>query len=533
MKISIKNSSSTIFTALFIIFVSVLMNAVKAERYQGNWQSLAKHEQAPKWFKDAKFGLYFHWGPYSVPAYGNEHYPRTMYGHPSGKKPVENKQSRNYNLGVGFQTYREHEHHLQVFGEPRDFEYHDIIPQFTASNFNAEEWADLFYLSGAKFAGPVAEHHDGYAMWDSKITPWNAADTGPKRDIVGEMAKAIRKRDMKFITTFHHAKGGDPGKEVGKKRRQWHYFGREQYMLRNNPELKDSADLQKLYGSMPRQEWLEMWNGKLEEVIDNYQPDMIWFDSWLDRIPESNRQKFAAYYLNAAQDWNEEVMITYKQEDMPQSVGVVDFEKGRLDKSTSYSWLTDDTISKGTWTTTGSWSYTEELDIKSSKEIIHTLIDIVSKNGQLLLNISPKANGVIPQDQKDSLLGVGKWLRANGEAIYNTRPFTTYGEGPKRLKSSGHFVEMDGAYNKENIRFTTNGNTLYAIQMGWPGSHKKVLLKSLSNQYIGDLNIRSVSVVDSPERIQWRMTKHGLEIISPFKAPNKIAVSYKIETVEL
>tara|TARA_R110000744_G_scaffold47804_2_gene104938 strand:+ start:2075 stop:3646 length:1572 start_codon:yes stop_codon:yes gene_type:complete len=511
----------------------VLSQMVYADKYQENWASLSAHKQAPEWFKDAKFGIYFHWGPYSVPAYGNEHYPRTMYGHPTGKKPIENSKKRNYNLGVGFQTYREHEHHKQVFGEPKDFEYHDLIPQFTASNFNAEEWADLFYLSGAKFAGPVAEHHDGYSMWDSALTPWNAKDTGPKRDVVGEMANAIRKREMKFITTFHHAKGGDPGTEVGKKRRQWHYYGREQYMLRNNPQFKDSSDLRKLYGSMPRDEWLAMWNGKLAEVIDNYQPDMIWFDSWLDRIPEKNRQQFAAYYLNAAQSWNKEVMITYKQEDMPDSVGVVDFEKGRMDKSTPYSWLTDDTISAGTWTTTGSWSYTEELQIKSSKEIVHTLIDIVSKNGQLLLNISPKANGVIPKAQKESLLGVGRWLRGNGEAIYNTRPYVIYGEGPKRLKSSGHFVEMDGEYNEDNIRFTTNDSTIYAIQMGWPGSHKKVIISTLSKQQLKGVEITKVSVVDSPETIKWQLTAQGLEIISPFKAPNKMALAYKIETIVL
>ncbi len=506
-----------------------LSQMTSAQEYQANWESLSKHNETPEWFQDAKFGIYFHWGPYSVPAYGNEHYPRTMYGHPSGKKPVENKQKRNYNLGVGFQTFREHEHHKAVYGDPKEVEYHDLIPMFTANSFNAEEWADLFYLSGAKFAGPVAEHHDGYAMWDSALTPWNSVDTGPKRDIVGEMAKAIRKRDMKLITTFHHAKAGDPG-DVGKKRRQWHYFGREQYLLRNNPEHKDSEDLQKLYGSMPRDEWLGMWNGKLEEVIDQYQPDIIWFDSWLDRIPEKNRQEFAAYYLNAAQQWDKDVMITYKQEDMPLSVAVVDFEKGRMDKSTPYSWLTDDTISAGTWTTTGSWSYTEELLIKPSAEIVHTLIDIVSKNGQLLLNISPTADGIIPQAQKDSLLGVGKWLRANGEAIYNTRPFTIYGEGPKRMASSGHFVQMIAAYNEENIRFTTNENNIYAIQMGWPGSHKKVVIKSLATAKLNGLEITRVSVLDSPEVINWQVTDKGLEIISPFQASNKIAISYKIET---
>lgn len=518
-----------ILFALSIIFP--VLAFAKSPTYHASWESLAAHTQAPDWFKDAKFGIYFHWGPYSVPAFGNEHYPRTMYGHPSGKKPVENKLKRNYNLGVGFQTYREYEHHKENYGEPIDFEYHQLIPQFTASEFNAEEWADLFYLSGAKFAGPVAEHHDGYAMWDSKLTPWNAADTGPKRDIVGEMANAIRKRGMKFITTFHHAKGGDFGPELGKKRRQWHYYGREQYMLRQNQDHKDSLELQKLYGSMSRQAWLDMWNGKLEEVIDNYQPDIIWFDSWLDKIPEKNRQEFAAYYLNAANDWGKSVMITYKQEDMPQSVGVVDFEKGRLDELTDYSWLTDDTISAGTWTTTGSWSYTEELDIKSSKEIIHTLIDIVSKNGQLLLNISPKASGVIPQAQRDSLLGVGKWLRANSEAIYGTRPYKIYGEGPKRLQSSGHFVEMSSEYNEENIRFTVKGNNIFAIQMGWPGSRKQVLITSFAKQLRKGVQISNVSVVDSPEQIRWKLTDQGLEITSPFKAPNKIAISYKIEVV--
>lgn len=496
--------------------------------YQANWQSLSTHNEAPDWFKDAKFGIYFHWGPYSVPAYGNEHYPRTMYGHPSGKPPVENKQKRNYNLGVGFQTFREHEHHKATYGDPKDVEYHDLIPLFKAENFNPEQWADLFFLAGAKFAGPVAEHHDGYAMWDSKITPWNVVDTGPERDVVGEISKAIRKRGMKVVTTFHHAKGGAPEKDA-KTKRWWHYYGREQYLKRNAPEHVDSEDLQKLYGSMPRQNWLDMWNDKLEEVIDNYQPDIIWFDSWLDRIPESNRQEFAAYYLNAAKDWDKEVMITYKQEDMPQTVGVVDFEKGRLDEVTSFSWLTDDTISAGTWTTTGSWSYTEELTIKSSKELLHTLIDIVSKNGQLLLNISPTADGIIPAAQQQSLLGMGRWLRANGEAIYNTRPFTVYGEGPKRMKSSGHFVQMDGEYNKENIRFTTNENSIYAIQMGWPGSHKQVLLKSINADSLKGKVINKVSVLDSGESIKWQLTEQGLEITSPFKAPNKIAISYKIE----
>ena len=519
---------TSILTVMSFLLLGLLA-PVYAEHYQPNWTSLSEHKQAPDWFRDAKFGIYFHWGPYSVPAYGNEHYPRTMYGHHTGKIPKESDHVRNYNLGVGFQTFREHQHHIQTYGDPIDFEYHDFFPLFTANSFDAEEWADLFFLAGAKFAGPVAEHHDGYAMWDSKLTPWNAKSTGPKRDIVGEMEKAIRKRDMKFITTFHHAKGGNFGEQAGKKQRQWHYYARQQYLKRNKPDHLDSEELQKLYGSMPRDMWLKMWNGKLAEVIDNYQPDMIWFDSWLDQIPESNRQEFVAYYLNAAESWGKDVAITYKQEDLPATVGIVDFEKGRLDSLTPYSWLTDDTISAGSWTTTGSWSYTEELIVKSSKEILHTLIDIVSKNGQLLLNISPKASGIIPDQQQDTLLGIGKWLRANGEAIYGTRPYITYGEGPIRMASSGHFVEMNGQYNHENIRFTSKGETVYAIQMGWPGSKVETTITSLNEEVLGSKRIKRVSVIDSPETIYWELGDQGLKVTSPFKASNKVAIVYKIE----
>ncbi|TLX74324.1 alpha-L-fucosidase [Labilibacter sediminis] len=503
-----------------------------AQEYETDWAALGKHNESPEWFKDAKFGIYFHWGPYSVPAYGNEHYPRTMYGHVSGRKPKP-KGVSDEGVGVGFQTYREHDFHKKKYGEPKDFEYHDLIPMFSASAFNAEKWADLFLLSGAKFAGPVTMHHDGYAMWDSKITPWNTVKTGPRMDVLGELALAIRKRDMKLVTTFHHAKVGryPEGADLNTARR-WHYYGREKYLEREMPERvnKDSKELQKLYGTMPWQDFCGMWNDLLEEVIDNYKPDIIWFDSWLDRLPQKNRKEFAAYYLNAAQSWGKEVVITYKQKDLPQNVGVIDFEKGRMDELTDYTWLTDGTISDGTWTTTGSWSYTEELDIKSSKTLLHILIDIVSKNGNFLLNISPTAEGLIPEAQQKSLLEMGEWLRANGEAIYGTRPFVTYGEGPKRLKGNGHFVAMTQPYNEENIRFTTKGNAVYAIQMGWAGSEKEVLIKTFAEGKLNKTKITNVSVLDSPEKIEWSVTKEGLLVKTPFRASNKTAICFKIET---
>ena len=516
---------------LLALWSMVVANVTVAQPYQADWDSLSAHTPAPDWFRDAKFGIYFHWGPYSVPAFGNEHYPRTMYGHPSGKKPRLDDNIGRFNPAIGFQSFREHEFHIEHYGEPKDFEYHDLVPLFTAENFDADEWAELFLQAGARFAGPVAEHHDGYAMWDSQWTPWNAARTGPRRDIVGEIAAAVRSRGMKLVTTFHHARAGRAAQgSSGKDQRRWHYYGREQYFGRVDPGREDSPELQKIYGTLPWDDFLAMWNGKLEEVIDAYRPDIIWFDSWLDRIPEANRQRFAAYYLNAAERWGKDVVITYKQQDLPPTVGVVDFEKGRLDELTDFAWLTDDTIAAGPWVSSGSWSHTEELEIKPALELVHTLVDIVSKNGNLLLNISPRADGTIPEDQRASLLGVGEWLRVNGEAIYGTRPFTVFGEGPKRMEGSGHFVQMSGEYDAQNIRFTTRGDTVYAIQMGWPGGGESVTVRSLGPGGLPGRRIVDVTLLGSDARLDWEVTGEGLVIQAPRLAPGTIAFSYRVQT---
>jgi alpha-L-fucosidase len=234
--------------AIVLVLCSPAVADVKSvQPYQADWDSLSAHSPAPDWFRDAKFGIYFHWGPYSVPAFGNEHYPRTMYGHPSGKKPRLEDNMGKFNPAIGFQSFREHEFHIEHYGEPKDFEYHDLVPLFTAENFDANEWAELFLQAGARFAGPVAEHHDGYAMWDSDWTPWNAADTGPQRDIVGEIAAAVRARGMKLVTTFHHARvGRAPEGSSEKDQRRWHYYGREKYFEWVDPRHEDSPELQKI-----------------------------------------------------------------------------------------------------------------------------------------------------------------------------------------------------------------------------------------------------------------------------------------------
>jgi len=404
--------------------------------YRADWESLARHEPAPEWFRDAKFGIYFHWGVYSVPAYGNEWYPRFMHVKGAGRSYLQ--------------------HHLETWGDPAEFGYHDFVPMFRAERFDADEWAELFARAGARYAGPVAEHHDGYSMWASELTPWNVGDTGPKRDITGELAEAVRKRGMRFVVTFHHA------------RNQGHYPRVEGW-----PTTSDDPRLQMLYGNMPREKFVDLWLAKLAEVIDRYQPDLMWFDSWLHEIPEETRQLYSAYYLNRAEEWGKDVVITRKQNDLPLSFSVEDFEKGRADRLTDHVWLTDDTIS------TGSWCYTQDLQIKPTSRVLHDFIDIVSKNGCLLLNISPKADGTIPDNQRHVLIEIGDWLRINGEAIYQTRPWLTFGEGPTRLGKGGGFVRAV-SYSWRDVRYTRSkdGKTVYAIVLGWPEA-KELVLKSV------------------------------------------------------
>ena len=501
-----------------IILIASLLSGCQTQKLQGDTtepvytadcESLKNHNPAPDWFRDAKFGIYFHWGVYSVPAFGSEWYPRNMY----------NKLGEARRPGPS----AEYRHHVETWGEPTQFGYPDFVPMFKTEKFNADEWADLFVKAGARFAGPVAEHHDGYAMWDSELTPWNSMDTGPKRDITGELARAIRNRGMKLVTTFHHARNNLWQKKNRRGDLEW--TGHYQFVHKDFPGLLKDPKNAFMYGFMPREQFLEMWKGKLIEVIDKYQPDLMWFDSWLDEIPEQIRMEYLAYYFNKANELGKEVIVTFKQQDLPREVAMDDYEKGRADRLTDFVWLTDDTISKG------SWCYTENLQIKSTAEVLRTFIDIVSKNGQLLLNISPMADGTIPQNQKQVLLEIGQWLSKYGESIYETRPFVEFGEGPTRLERGGRFVEMKGAYGPEDIRYTRKGDTVYAILLGWPGANKAVTMTIFGKDgKASDVKVTNISMLGIGETIEWERQDSGLIVTMPSRKVDDMAVVCKLRT---
>ncbi len=481
--------------------IEAAQTAESAPAYTANWESLGKHNPAPNWFRDAKFGIYFHWGVYSVPAFGNEWYPRNMH---DKKRP-------------------EYKHHLEEYGDPTEFGYADFVRKFKAEKFTADEWADLFAKAGAKFAGPVAEHHDGWAMWDSQVTPWNAAQKGPKRDLTGELAEAIRKRGMRFVTTFHHARNNLYQTKNNRGELSW--TGHYEFIKTDFPSLLDDPERAILYGYIPREQFLQMWKAKLIEVIDKYQPDLMWFDAWLDEIPDQIKMEYLAYYFNKADEWGKQVVVTFKQEDLPREVAVDDYEKGRAAGLTDFVWLTDDTISEG------SWCYTDDLEIKSTAEVLRTFIDIVSKNGQLLLNISPMADGTIPDNQKEVLLSMGQWLSKYGEAIYETRPFVEFGEGPTRMEKGGWFVKMKGAYGAEDIRYTRKGDTVYAIVLGWPGENKAVTMTMFAQGgKAQDIKVTNVSMLGTDETIKWEHQRSGLIVNTPSKKVDDLAIVFKLST---
>lgn len=494
--------NNKIFSLILIcILFSCKSNERHSEResthYAAHWDSLAAYNEAPKWFQEAKFGIYAHWGVLSVPAYANDWYPRNMH----------------------IEGTDENRHQVETYGPLSEFGYHDFVPMFTADQFDADAWADLFLKSGAKFAGIVAEHHDGWSNWDSEINPWNAMDKGPHRDILGELEQAIHGRGMKFVTSFHKARN----LQIFQKD-SLNWLDDTSYFPYNHDMATSSEDplIRLMYGNIAKEQFYENWLGELKEVIDNYHPDLIYFDSKLDKIPESYKQEFVAYYINQSLARNQEVVITHKEGELPKSVSLEDFEKGRMNKVTDDYWLTDETVS------VGSWSYTNDLGLKTADEIIDLLADIVSKNGAMMLNVSPMANGIIPENQQAILLEIGAWLNTNGGAIYGSSTWNVFGEGPTKQEKSGMFLDKL-VYTAQDIRYTKKGDDVYAIVLGWPGDNVEMVLEAFSKEALTDRpKIKSVSILGSDEKIVFSLDDSGLHLKTPSSIVDDKAFVFKV-----
>ncbi|MET8980050.1 alpha-L-fucosidase [Streptomyces sp. NPDC004539] len=430
--------------------------------YTPAWDSVDQHPPAPEWFKDAKFGIYFHWGVFSVPAYDSEWYPRNMYANGSNAN----------------------KHHIATFGQPSAWPYHNFIdgardlagntvrfaPRLKSAggNFDPDEWAQLFVDAGARFAGPVAEHHDGFSMWDSQVNEWNSVGKGPKLNLLQLFTTAIRAKNLKLLVAMHHA---------------YHYNGFYEFA----PAQTDGS-LKKLYGQLGPAAENQLWYDKLKEVIDRARPDILWQDFKLDAVDETQRLNFLSYYYNQANAWGREVVATYK-DGFNGRGEVFDYERGGPADLTAPYWLTDDSISSS------SWCYTQGIGYYSVQQMLHSLLDRVSKNGNMLLNIAPMADGTIPQGQKDILLAIGNHLKRFGEAVYATRAWTQYGEGPTKMGGGAFTTPTAGT--AQDIRFTRDksGKVLYATVLGWPGS--TLTVKTLSSDRISLSSLTSAQLLGS------------------------------------
>jgi alpha-L-fucosidase len=285
--------------------------------------------------------------------------------------------------------------------------------------------------------------------------------------------------------------------------------------------------LRLLYGNVTPEEFHDpIWFGELKEVIDNYEPDIIYFDSWLDQIPEEYLYKFTSYYLQQSKAKNKEVAIFRKQGDLPLNISMENLEKSRKGEKQNRLWATEETIS------TDSWCYTQDMQLRSSKDLINVLVDVVSKNGVFMLNVSPRADGIIPVEQQDILLSIGAWMDKNGEAIYGTRPWHTYGEGPT-TQPEGDFANhkefMKLKYSSQDIRYTAKGGNIYAFTLGTPQAGSMVVLKGFAKKAVNaSLKIKDVSVLGTNEKIEWTLQPEGLHVKTPSMQGDK-AVVFKVE----
>jgi alpha-L-fucosidase len=386
--------------------------------------------------------------------------------------------------------------HAEHFGSPDKFGYKDFIPLFTQEKFDPVAWATLFRKSGARFVVPTAQHHDNFALWDSRVTPFNAKAMGPKRDLIGDLATAVRAQGLKFGVSNH---------------------GIENFQF-INPPADLLADLKGKQADLFDPKWSEFyhvadrsdaacrrflvdWFERNVELIDKYQPDMLWFDNGVDqRYLDPLKLQIAAYYYNRATAWGKPVSISTKKAayapggDNAATIGsIIDFEKIGARSPAGIrpgAWQVDHPIGS-------TWGYTSEMKVAGPANIIAALADTVAKNGTLLLNLSPKADGTIPPEQEATLLAVGDWLAINGEAIYGTHHWKTFGSGGTRGDTGPH------------IRYTVKGDKLYAIFLGaWPTT--PVTFTALASE-----KVTLVELLGSSVALTFSQNPAGLHVTFP------------------
>ena len=455
--------------------------------------------QCPEWFRDAKLGIWAVWGPESVPMQG-DWYARNLY----------------------LQGGSQNKFHAEHYGHPSKFGFKDIIPLWRAEKWDPDRLMRLYQQAGAKYFCMIAMHHDNFDCWNSMFQRWNSVNLGPKRDIAAEWQQAARKHGLRFGMTEHLAAS-------------WWFYGAAKGADTNGPfagvpyDGNDPrfADLYwsgnekpgfHYYGSAVPIAYKLNWFNRIKDMIDRYHPDLLYSDSPLPYPEEVGRTLLAHYYNDSLRQHTGKLEAVYNCKEESKGRWVQDLERGVKDGIAPHPWQTD--------TCVGGWYYKTGYKYKSSTIVIQMLADIVSKNGNLLLNFPPRPDGTLDEQEERILVDLADWMQVNGEAIFGTRPWTVYGEGPSKVAKPGSFNEGTLAYTASDIRFTQSKDkaSLYAIALGWP-TDGTLIVKSLANP-AG--KITELSLLGHAGRLGWQQTAEGLIVTLPPPKANQQVVVIKM-----
>ncbi len=513
-----KICSLTSLVLLTILFSLMTTLQLQAQKFEPTLESFKQYKY-PEWFRNAKFGIWAHWGPQAVPRQG-DWYARKMY--------ESDIKDRKTNLPTG-KPSKEYLYHLEHYGHPSTFGYKEIIGLWKAEKWNPEQLMKLYKKVGAKYFVSMGTHHDNFFLWNSKIHKWNAVNMGPKKDVVGLWQKAARSEGLRFgvsehlgasYTWFQPSHGSDTsGPKAGIP-----YDGA-------NPEFQDlyhpktAADDFDWLTKNPENQ--KDWLANITELIDMYHPDLLYSDSELP-FGEVGRTMLAHYYNQDITKNGGKLEAVYNCK-MKASEGrwVQDLERGAMDSISPYPWQTDTSI--------GDWYYRTGQKYMTGVQVIQMLVDIVSKNGNLLLNVVQTPEGDLEPDVMNILNDIAAWTPANGEAIYGTRPWKIYGEGPTTLKNQekGRFggVKDVRPYGASDIRFTQKGDALYAFCMSKPVEDIKISSVG-KNSKVSEKKVKSVTLLGSTEKLNWKQEAEALVISKPLKLPEWEVLTLKIEFVK-
>jgi alpha-L-fucosidase len=470
------------------------------EKFEPTVQSLAKY-RCPAWFRDAKLGIFMHWGLCSVPAY-DDWYPRHMY----------------------MEGHKAYKHHVEIYGHPSKFGYKDFVPMWKAEKFDPNSLITLYKAAGAKYVVPVAVHHDNFDLWDSTYHRWNSVNMGPKKDIVGMWRTAVLKAGLRFGVSSHVArsyswfnvsKGSDKsGPHAGVP-----YDGADA----NYSDFyhEPHGDISKRYPGNPSRQWVLSWYNRTKELVDKYKPDLLYLDGG---VPFGQTGlEMVAHYFNENMRWHDgrlEAVFNIKKGHgfYDQRICVLDLERRVTGAIRPQPWQTD--------TSVGSWFYIDGAPYKSVDTIIDNFIDIVSKNGNMLLNVAPRADGTLDERTQKILREIGAWMEVNSEGIYSTRPWKVFGEGSTAEPTQK--IKRDTAnFGPDDIRFTQKHGAVYAFVLGWPGDGSTVTIRSLAADS-QSRPISDVSLLGYDGALEWKQDAQSLKVRLPSEKPCEHALVVKI-----